>query len=97
MRYIILIAPLLLIACSSEPKIDPNGWKCRQLVDPVIAMSQDQDAKILEVTAVEDQQNIPGYRLLCIANAEWSKGYGRVEFGAHVSDGDKVIVEYKQQ
>lgn len=97
MRYVLVATPVLLMGCSSRAEINPNSWKCQQLVDPVIAMSQEEDSIILEITAVEERQNIPGYRLICVANAEWSKGYGRIEFGAHVSDGNKVIVEYKQQ
>lgn len=92
-----LLLGLTLAACSSKPDITSHNWNCQKLVNPVIAMSQERNAKIIEITGVREIQNLPGYRIMCIGSAEWSQGYGNVEFGAHVSEGDNLIIEYKQQ
>lgn len=85
-----------MTACSSGDDITPRNWTCQKLIGPVIAMSQERDVKILEITDVKELSNFPGSRLECRGKAEWSEGYGTIEFGAHVSAGGNLMLEYKR-
>lgn len=85
-----------LAACSNGEGVTSHNWTCPDLVDQVVKMSQNEDAKILELTNVSEWTNSPGFRLECRGDAEWSQGYGVVKFGAHVSDGGNIIVEYSR-
>jgi hypothetical protein len=96
MTRLIIGSFALLAGCSSSPKIDPQNWSCEQLVKPVIEMSQERELKILEITQVKERQNLPGSELTCSGNAEWSQGDGWIEFGARISDGDQLILEYSR-
>jgi hypothetical protein len=96
-KFVVLITASLLGACSGSGGINSRSWTCDSVSKHVIEMSQQEDSKILEITNISELQNIPDYRLSCSATAEWSKGEGGLEFGAHVSDGGKVIVEYNQK
>lgn len=97
MRLIIITLSALLVAgCSSEPELDPGSWTCQSLVDPIIKMSQERDPKIIEITHVHDQGKFPN-EINCSGAAEWTRGEGGIEFGARVSDGGQVILEYRQR
>lgn len=87
----------LLTACSSSSKIDSGSWTCDGISKHVITMSQQEESKILEISNITEIENVPNYRLSCSASAEWSQGEGGLDFGAHVSDGGKIIVEYNRK
>lgn len=92
----LVIAVATLGACSSGDDIQPGTWSCDKLVRPIIEMSQDEDVQILEITAVEERAKSAD-ALECKGNAEWSRGYGVVDFGARVSDGGSIMLEYQQR
>ena len=92
-KIVIAAAVLVLGGCSSQRGIDPNTWSCESLIQPVIDMSKDKDVKILEITDPTKEPSI-GQEIKCNARAELSNGGGFIDYGAHVSEGGQVIVEY---
>lgn len=87
------LATLSLGGCSA--KVDPKTWTCASLVQPVIDMSKSKDPRILEITGVSEIGPHDEREITCGGGAEWSDGEGSVKFGAHVSDGGEIIVEYE--
>ena len=95
MKYLaISVACLTLASCSSS--IDPETWTCQSLIAPVIAMSKDRAPRILEITDPYTRPNSNAEKITCDAGAEWSEGEGSITYGAHVSDGGQIVLEYKQ-
>ena len=89
-----------LTACSSSAALDPGEWTCQSLIQPIIKMSEGRTPAILELTNAEEIDRIEGGStpsIQCKARAEWSEGYGLAEYGAHVSNGGGVILEYRQK
>ena len=98
---IVLGGCIALTACGgsggSESKgIDPHAWSCESLAPEVIAMSKGKTPEIFEISNIQTKYNILGQEIKCIASAEWSQGTGFAEYGAHVSDGGSVMLEYAQ-
>ena len=81
--------------------VDPTSWSCASLIGPVIEMSRSRTPGIFEITNPETtlHNNYPadGYRIECSGSAEWSQGSGMIEYGAHVSEGGSVILQYRQK
>lgn len=96
-RTSLLILPLLLSACGGSSDITPQNWSCRSLIEPVIEMSRGKDPEILELSNPEEIENLTGVYIKCVASAEWSRGSGRAEYGARVSDGGSLILEYRRR
>lgn len=95
MKYLAIpVASLALASCSSS--IDPQTWTCQSLIDPVIAMSKDKVPRILEITNPYTRPGSDAEKITCDGQAEWSQGEGSITYGAHVSDGGQVMLEYKQ-
>lgn len=95
MKYLVLpLACLTLASCSNS--IDPETWTCESLIGPVIAMSKDKEPRILEITYLSTRPGSDAKEIICDGRAEWSRGEGTITYGAHVSDGGQVILEYKQ-
>lgn len=92
MKYVSLLGALALAACS-DPVGDPSSWTCASLVDPVIEMSQDRSPTILEITDPREFRKA-GNKLECLGDAEWSQGSGYIKYGAYVSDGGNIMLEY---
>lgn len=100
-KTLVLSAALALTACGgsvgSESKgIDPHAWSCESLAPEVVAMSKGKTPEIFEISNIQTKHNILGQEIECIASAEWSQGTGFAEYGAHVSDGGSVMLEYAQ-
>jgi len=92
----LLVACLSALSACSGSTIDPEHWSCDALVKPVISMSKERTPTILEINNPKEIGRTYGTNatLSCTADAEWSEGYGYFEYGAHVSDGGQVILEY---
>ncbi len=92
------IATLALTLTGCSPAgIDPSSWSCTSLIRPTVEMSGGRTPEVLEISNPEELSNIPNYRIECRGNAEWTQGWGMIEYGAHVSEGGSVILEYQQQ
>lgn len=91
-----LLACIALVSCSSSASVDPNTWTCDSLIEPVIAMSKDKELQVMEITSPRRRETYTPRSITCDAQAEWSQGKGSITYGAHVSDGNQVILEYKQ-
>lgn len=96
MKRYALAAALSLGGCSSE-SIDSHSWSCPSLVEPIIEMSKEKSPQILELSGVHEVGNLPGYKIECWAYGEWSDGGAIANFGAHVTDGGSVILEYSRR
>lgn len=81
---------------SGGATVDPESWTCENIKDEIVEMSQDEDLQILEIGDVRFENDLPYGTLSCRASAEWSRGYGSIEYGGHVSDGGNVILQYRQ-
>ncbi|WP_439540706.1 hypothetical protein [Sphingomonas sp.] len=93
-KLVIPLACLTLASCSDG--VDPSTWTCESLVGPVIAMSKDKDLRILEITNPSTRPGSSAEQITCDGQAEWSQGEGSITYGARVSDGGRVILEYQQ-
>jgi len=86
------------ISCSSGGEaITSHNWTCQSLLQPVIDMSKDRELQVLEIIQPEELVNLPGSNIQCRGRAEWNRGYGNVLYGARVSDGESMMLEYSQQ
>lgn len=95
MKYLVLsLSCLTLASCSNA--IDPETWTCDSLIDPVIAMSKDREPRILEITSPSKRDDGATDSITCDGQAEWSQGEGSITYGARVSEGGQVILEYQQ-
>jgi hypothetical protein len=87
---------LLLSVLGSGPSVDPGSWTCESIKEPVIRMSKGRDLQILEIgEAIEMQNDTSAIRCLS-GDVEWSQGRGRIEYGAEVSGGGNIILNYTQ-
>jgi hypothetical protein len=93
-RVTLLLLPLQ--ACSAGDSIDPEHWSCESLIGPVIEMSKGKTPEILEITQPLQMPSFRNNSIRCVGSAEWSEGEGRIEYGAHVSDGGKLFLSYQQ-
>jgi hypothetical protein len=59
-------------------------------------MSKDRDPSIIEITNVTEIYNNTGSEIKCRGAAEWTRGEGHIEFGGHVSDGGRMVLEYQR-
>lgn len=98
MKWLPPAALLALSGCSGDVTANPDKWSCEALVGPVIAMSKERSPTILEITEPEETNRMygPNASISCRGKAEWDQGYGMAEYGAHVSPGGNVILEYRQ-
>jgi hypothetical protein len=95
MKYLVIpLACLTLASCSGS--IDPKTWTCDSLIGPVIAMSKDKDVKILEIESPTEETK-SSEEIRCTARAELSNGGWFITYGAHVSDGGQIVLEYQQK
>lgn len=76
--------------------INGNNWSCRNLIDSVIAMSQDRPLQIYEINSPTEISNIPTFKIQCFGSAEWSNGSDLIHYGARMSEGGNLILEYRQ-
>lgn len=76
--------------------ITGNNWSCRNLIDSVIAMSQDRPLQIYEINSPAEISNIPTFEIQCRGSAEWSNGSEIIHYGARMSEGGNLIFEYRQ-
>jgi hypothetical protein len=89
-------ASLLLSACGGSENIDPKTWTCQSLVKPVIDMSKSRSTQILEIGSISQEPTFsPNEAIGCTGRAETSQGTVFIDYGAHVSDGGAVMVEYQ--
>lgn len=91
---IVLLGGSMLAGCA--PSVDPKTWTCESLIGPVIAMSKDKDVQILEIESPTEVTKTEE-EISCSARAELSNGGWLITYGAHVSAGGKVMVEYQQK
>ena len=91
---------LLLVRCigGDAEEIDISTATCESLIPHVIAMSQGKDPEILEITNPTRAGGRHGgaQEVPCDGQAEWSRREGSITYGAYVSDGGQVMLEYKQ-
>lgn len=85
---------LSLTDCSGS-RVDPENWTCTSLIGPVIESSKGKSPEILEITEPSQMGDKTRHEISCYGRAEWSQGYGNIQYGAHVSEGGEVIVEYE--
>lgn len=91
-------AVLILVMASGGSSVDPDNWTCESLVQPVMKMSQERSPTVLEITSPEERHRMrgPQPKIECWGRAEWSQGWGPIEYSAYVSDGGNVVLQYKQ-
>ena len=92
--YVPLLLASPLAACSSSA-VNPGSWTCASLIAPVMESSKGRTPEILEITEPSEMVNIPNSYIECRGHAEWSEGVGNIEYGAHVTEGGNIVVEYK--
>jgi hypothetical protein len=87
-----------LTACSGGAS-DPTKWTCEALIQPVIRMSEERSPTVLEITSPEERGRTygPHPKIECHGYAEWSQGSGSIDYGAYVSDGGNVVLQYSQR
>ena len=76
--------------------ITGNNWSCRNLINSVIAMSQDQPLKIYEINSPREVGNLPTHSIDCYGSAEWSNGSEVISYGARMTEGGNLVLEYRQ-
>lgn len=94
-----VIFVLYLISNTDGDGVDPSKWTCDSLVNPIIEMSQKRFPTVLEINDPQQRGRLygPTPSISCFAGAEWTQGYGAIEYGARVTDGGNVILTYEQR
>ena len=95
MRYLVPLALPIAVAGCSGGAVDPQTWTCENLKPHIIEMSQTRRPRVLEINQVYNEMNSGG-SIECIAQAEWAEGSGGITYGARISDGGSIILEYRQ-
>ncbi len=94
---IVLIVLAGLGSGGESAGINMSTTTCENLIPRIIEMSEDKELKVLEISNPRTEPSPPGNQeIACSGNAEWSRGSGFISYGAHVSNGGQVMLEYKQ-
>lgn len=97
MKALVIASLAFVVAGCGSPGIDPQAWTCENLKARIIEMSQTRRPRVLEIGQIMNENNLPGELIECTAMAEWAEGSGAISYGAHISGGGSVIIEYRQQ
>lgn len=93
------VALMWLAARPGDAAVDPTDWSCDALIQPVIEMSEERLVTVLEISNSREKTRTygPHPSIDCWGSAEWSQGTGSIQYGAHVTDGGNIILEYAQR